>query len=130
MRMLLLFAIGLVIGAFAAVTVANGLRRRDAYPRGVMNVMAHHLGELQASLRAGRCPAAETGHAFARLEAVSAEIDDAFPGLMRHDTQFRSYAGRLHEALAPAADAADCKTLAPQVTRVADACDACHRDYR
>lgn len=130
MRMLLLFALGLAIGAFAAVTVANGLRRRDAYPRGVMNVMAHHLGRLQAALRDGQCPAAATGHAFARLDAVSAEIDDAFPGLMRRDTQFRSYAGRLHEALAPAANAADCKTLAARVTRVADACDACHRDYR
>ena len=62
MRNVLLLLLGLALGALATFNVFNALQRRDAYPRGVMNVMAHHVAALREDLRRGRCGDANLEH--------------------------------------------------------------------
>ena len=126
MRLAILFALGLAIGAFAAANVVNALRQRDAYPRGLMNVMQHDLGALHADTRAQRCDA----HAAASLEqlrGLADGIEAAVYGDDPPDPPFAEYAKRLRTSLP---SALDCKELPQALEKAGRACDSCHRQYR
>jgi len=55
MRQVVLLFIGLVVGASSGIAVVNTLRQRDAYPRGLMDVMQHHYAALRDDTRRGHC---------------------------------------------------------------------------
>jgi hypothetical protein len=131
MRSLLLFALGIALGAIAASIVLNALGRRDAYARGIMQVLQHEAGVLRGSLRTKNCGGADGQRAKSLLAALGGEIEASVFGDSTADVPFREYTQRLHDALAelPAAPG-DCVALAPAVAKVGDACDACHRQYR
>lgn len=131
MRTLLLALLAAVIGALAAVQVVGALRQRDAYPRGVMDVMAEHAGALDQSLRAQHCAAAATAKDFAMLVTMSGEIPRAFPDLMG-DKQFAKFANDAHTfdqqvAIDPPRD---CPALRKSFAQINEHCDQCHREYR
>lgn len=129
MRNLILLLVGLAVGAIAATSVMNALAPRDAYPRGLMNVMQHHYAALREQLRGNRCDAAPT-HVDA-LRLLSREIDDAMYPDGSPDTPFREYGQRLDDGLATAAAAGkECAALKPAVEKITAACDACHHQYR
>jgi cytochrome c556 len=129
MRSLILLVLGLAVGALAASSVINALGRRDAYPRGLMNVMQHHAAALHEAVRGGRCDGA-TAH-IAALSTLSRDIDSAMYPDSSPEESFLEYEHRLGDALTVAANAGtDCKAIAPAVERIAAACDSCHHQYR
>ena len=131
MRMLLFALLAAAIGSLAAVPVTGALRQRDAYPRGVMDVMAQHADALDRSLRAQRCGADRTAGDFAMLVTMSGEIPRAFPGLMA-DRQFAKFANDAHafDRQAAANPAAECAGLRKTLAQVGQHCDQCHQQYR
>lgn len=126
MRHVLLFVLGLAIGAIATANIVNALRQRDAYPRGLMNVMQHDSGVLRAAANAGRCDTRAKA-ALDRLRGLSTDIETAVYGEDPPDPPFAEYAQKLRAAI-PAA--IDCKSLAADMRKTDAACDACHRQYR
>ncbi len=129
MRSLILLVLGLAVGALAASSVINALGRRDAYPRGLMNVMQHHAAALKESVRAGHCDRAQT-HVTA-MSGLSRDIDSAMYPDSSPEEAFLEFEHRLNDALTAAANAgSECKALAPAADRIAAACDSCHHQYR
>lgn len=129
MRQLLIFAAGLLIGALAAFSAAYALQQRNAWPRGVMHVMQHHLGELRRLQRSQRCAAAASASHFQRLAQTGADIAATQPDAA---PDFHDQAGRfvaLSTGLAAQAPA-DCPALDRALQQVGSACQDCHRDYR
>ena len=127
MRNLLLLLFGIVVGAIAAANIINTLRQRDAYPRGLMDVMQHHYGALRDAAKGGRCGDGMTRD-FAVLRQLSDEIATAVYASDTPDAPFREYDQRLHDALA--STPANCAEASPALDRIGAACDACHRQYR
>jgi cytochrome c556 len=129
MRALILLLLGLAVGAIAATSVVNALRQRDAYPRGLMNVLQHHYATLRHDVRDKRCT--DSPRRVAALKALVADIDGAmYPGASP-EPPFIEYEQRLSDALNAAATATDqCAALAPAVDKIGAACDACHHQYR
>ncbi len=126
MRLAILFALGLAIGAIATANIVSALRQRDAYPRGLMNVMQHDLGALRSDARAQRCNAGATA-SLEQLRGLAGGIEPAVYGDDPADPPFAEYARRLRTTL-PAT--VDCKALPKALEKVGAACDACHREYR
>jgi hypothetical protein len=130
MRSLLLLGLGVVIGAMVATIIANTLSRRDAYARGVMAVLQQHYGSLREGVRHGRCDR-DLAPTRSLLATLSGELAPAVYGDSTPDAPFREYVQRLRDAVAALPDrATGCPALAPQLNRIGDACDACHRQYR
>ena len=129
MRALLLLVLGLILGAMGATLAVNALRQRDAYPRSVMTVMAHHAGALHLALRARQCDAAASATHLGRMQVMTAEILPAFPGV---DPPFRDGVDKLRQSIDTAVAAAprDCPAMQQALKPIDDACDACHRQYR
>ena len=127
MRNVLLLLLGLVIGAVAAANVVNALRQRDAYARGLMDVMQHHYAALRDAAKRGRCGDASIRD-VAVLRQLSEDIAAAVYAGDTPDAPFREYEQRLREALAPTP--ATCADTVAALDKIGAACDACHRQYR
>ncbi|MDR3386229.1 MAG: hypothetical protein P4L92_04190 [Rudaea sp.] len=130
MRNLILLLLGIVLGAAGGAIAVNTLNRRDAYPRGIMNVMQHRLAMLRQEIRLNRCEAKATSATLVRLDELAADVEPALYPDDTADAPFREYAQRLRDTLAAATAATDCPTLASAVERIGAACDSCHREYR
>ncbi len=129
MRSLILLVLGLIVGAVAATSAVNALRQRDAYPRGLMNVMQHHYATLRSDVRGNRCD--DSLRHVAALKALSADIDGAMFPESTPEPPFLEYEHRLGDALDQASVASGtCAALAPAVEKMSAACDACHHQYR
>jgi len=127
MRRIALLVLVLAIGAAGGASVVNTLRQRDAYPRGLMDVMQHHYAALRDDVRRGHC---ESSAAHLRLlHELSGDIGSAVYGEDIPDSPFREFESRLRDALS-ATPAADCKSLAEEVNRIGAVCEDCHRQYR
>ena len=130
MKLLIALVVGVLIGAMGAVVVANTLRQRDAYARGLMDVMQHHYSSMREGLRVQRCEPAETARALARLRALAPDIDTAVFADDTPDAPFREFSARLVTTLDRAPAAPDCAALAPLVQDIGTVCDECHQQYR
>lgn len=132
MRSILLLILGLAVGAFGAVRISNTLNLRDAYPRGVMNVMQHHLGTLAGNVRKGTCSATASTLHLQRLEVMQADIVPAFANDVGAKPDFRKHADRLKQAIATALSTApaDCPALHKAVSAIGETCKSCHQIYR
>ena len=129
MRNLLLLLLGLAVGAAGAASAINVLRQRDAYPRGLMAVMQHHLAALRADVRENRCKDRSEQH-LRVIRALADGIESALYPDDDADFPFREHARKFREILAAAPTDADCPALSPVVATIGEACDACHRQYR
>ena len=127
MRQIILLVVGLVVGAAAGISVVNTLRQRDAYPRGLMDVMQHHYAGLREDARRGHCE--QSVQHLDILRRLAEEIGPAMYGEDIPDAPFREFESRLTENLSPN-PSSDCKILVPLVQKIGAACDACHRQYR
>lgn len=133
MRALLLVILGLAIGAVGATMIGNVLRMRDAYPRGVMVVMQHHLSAAQKALRSRDCQVSTVVAHMRRLAAVDAEIAPAFgadSGPL--EAGFANAANALQDAVTKALSRplASCRDGSAPVAQIAQRCDDCHQRYR
>jgi hypothetical protein len=130
MRNLILILIGIIVGAAGGAITVNTLSRRDAYPRGVMNVMRHHYAALRQDVRLNRCDAKTAAAPLVILRELAGGIEQTIYADETPDAPFREYAQGLRDAVAATAAANDCTSLAPAVDKIGAACDACHREYR
>ena len=130
MRYLVCLVAGLALGAMIASMVVNASALRNAWPRGVMNVMQHELGDSRKAAGDGTCNAAATQAASTHLRLLAGDIEPALLAPGAKDPAFSKYANDLHDALAKWDLRADCRHQANALTVVAHACDACHRVYR
>jgi hypothetical protein len=127
MRYLVCLLLGLMIGAIGATTAANILARRDAYPKALMGVMHHELETARKAAQQKACT--DDGHAMTKLALLANDIHTAMPDNGSPDRVFDLYTRKLAEAV-DAAATAECPQRTDALTRVSNACDDCHRDYR
>ncbi len=137
MKHVILLLIGLLAGAMGATVVVNTLRQRDAFARGLMDVMQHHFASLREEIRAQRCDVTDStqmksAHAFAQLRVLADDIEPAIFADAIPEASFREFTQRLNAALdaVPSPPPADCAALAPLVQKVGKVCDDCHQQYR
>jgi hypothetical protein len=130
MRYLVSLIAGALLGALLAVTIANIVGERNAYPRALMNVMQHELGRARDLVHANRCSSPDANAAAEHLALMAGDIEPALIAPGAHDRVFSQYASDLRDAVAAFAAAADCPARAEAVTKIGHACDACHRDYK
>lgn len=129
MKYLICLAIGLLAGAIGASSVLNATARRHAWQRGLMEVMQHDYGRLREAVRSGKCAAPTREKLW--LGRLTDDVEPAFYPDGSADAPFREYTQRLRESISALPDdGADCAALAPAVTKIGNACDACHRQYR
>lgn len=130
MRYLIVLAVGLLAGFLAASSLSNALAHRNAWPRALMQVMKHDLGQSRAAANGTQCASSQMSDAAARLRLIGNELT---PALLPADTKDRvlaQYIERFQSEVSGWNTQADCTTQAAALTRIDGACDACHRDYR
>jgi len=130
MRYLICLIGGVLLGALIALTLANALQRRNAWPRAVMNVMQHELYSARDAARRGQCASADAKASAAHLALLGQDLERALLAPGADDRVFTQYANDLRAAVAKAQSAPDCPQQAAALTDVSNACDACHRDVR
>ena len=130
MRYLVCLILGLFIGGLFAMTFANALQRRNAWPRALMNVMQHELGDARNAAKAGTCPSSPLQGASSHLHLIAADLERALLAPDSKDRVLSQYAGDFRKAVSAWDPALDCPHQAEALTAIANACEACHRDYR
>ena len=130
MRYLVCLIVGLVAGAIMASTFINATAQRDAWPRGIMNVMQHERGSARTAARAQACATPAMQSASSHLQLLAVDIEPALLAPGTKDRVFSQYTSDLRRALSQWNANADCKQQEAALTVVANACEACHRDYR
>ena len=130
MRYLISLLGGAFLGALLAITAAGILGQRHAYPKAVMTVMQHELGSARDLVKGDRCMAPEAATAGAHLALLAKDIEPAILPPGAHDRVFSQYASDLQGAISAFDQASDCAARKDAVAKIANACDACHRDYK
>jgi hypothetical protein len=130
MRYLVCLIGGALLGALFAVMLTNIIGQRHAYPRALMTVMQHELGGARDLVRGDRCMAPEAAAAGTHLALLASDIEPAILPAGAHDRVFTQYANDLAKEVAAYNASPDCAARKDSVTRVSNACDACHRDYK
>lgn len=131
-RYLFVFVLGLVVGVVGAVMALRALdTRRDHYPESVMRVMDAHVDALKANIEQNRCAAIDVLPQLQTLRTMANDIEPAF-GDMREDARFAKHASDLRAALDAilASPPLNCAGVGTALTRLGDACKACHQDFR
>ncbi|HVI54328.1 MAG TPA: cytochrome C [Luteibacter sp.] len=129
MRALLLVILGLAVGAMGATFALAALHQGTPFHSGVMAVMQHHMGALQAKVRAKQCDAKGSTDRLARMREAAGDLREAFPDM---EPEFFRADDSLLEALdsAVAAGPETCAALIAALKPVGDACQSCHQHYR
>lgn len=131
MRALVLFLVGLAVGAACTLILINTLNRGTAYPNAVMAMMGQQMKALDASVKQSRCASTDLTPRLQTLRFVANDVETAFAD-MQDEAQFGRYASDLR-AVADAslmAPPANCKAAAAALSNLGKACDSCHRDYK
>ncbi len=132
MRMLLLLLLGLVVGALGGSMAARSIAMGHAYPRGVMAVLQVRLGNARRALETRPlCDLARGRMELAAIARFSSETTPALnaeaePRLLQLSRQMQATADRAVEAEA----ATSCDALGSWISKIDEACTACHREYR
>lgn len=131
MRSVILFLIGLVLGAALTLVGMNALRQGTAYPNGVMAVMAAQMKAMDKSMKQNRCAATDLLPRLQTLRHLGNDIEPAFLPT-QDDERFIRHATDLRAALdaALASPPSDCAAAGVAVNRIGNACQACHQDFK
>ncbi|MBA8883182.1 hypothetical protein [Dokdonella fugitiva] len=128
------YLICLVVGALAGVIVAgmftSAMQRRNAWPRALMNVMQHELGAARSAARDGACTVPAQARSAAHLRLVAGDLEGALLAAGTKDRVLSQYITDFGKAVTAWDAAAACPRQAEALTTIANACEACHRDYR
>ncbi|MEO7326379.1 MAG: hypothetical protein ABIW82_16275 [Dokdonella sp.] len=130
MRYLICLIVGLLAGALMANMASNAIALRHAWPRGLMNVMQHALVDARSAARADKCLAPTMPAAAAHLQLLATDLESALLAPDAKDRVLSQYASEMRDTIAHWDPTATCAVQAEALTKVANACDACHRDYR
>ena len=131
MRSLVLFLVGLAVGALCTLIAVNALNRGTAYPNAVMAMMGQQMKALDGSVKAARCASTDLTPRLQTLRFVANDIEPAFAD-QKMDEQFGRYAASLRTAADAAlmTPPASCSAAAAMLSNLGKACDSCHRDYK
>lgn len=127
LKALILIAVGLFVGTFCTLAATNALAKRNAHGRAVMIILARHMDEAKRQDTTTGCDDAFRSH-VEQIASAARDIDFAFPAL-RGDATFTRRSAHFRD-LATAATTMSCASLPGQLTRLADDCQACHRQFR
>jgi hypothetical protein len=130
MRYLVCLIVGAVIGGLFATTLASALQRRNAWPRALMNVMQHELGDARSAAKGAMCPSPVLQRTSAHLRLLADDLEPTLLAPGSKDRVLSQYARDFGKAVAAWETDADCPRQAEALTAIANACEACHRDYR
>lgn len=130
MRYVIVLVVGLLAGAIVAGMFSSTMQRRNAFSRALMNVMQHELGAARAAARAGQCATPAQERAAAHVRLLGGDLEDALLAAGAKDRVLSQYAADFGKAVAAWDPGAACPTQAEALTTIANACEACHRDYR
>jgi tetrahydromethanopterin S-methyltransferase subunit F len=131
MRTLLALLIGLAAGVLLTVIAMNTLRKANAYPFGVMAVLAAQMGHIDRQIEARACTAADFEAPLATLVALGNDLEPAFLPTA-DDAAFSRYAAdyRLAVESMLAAEPADCAAAERALDAVSASCQACHAQFK
>lgn len=131
MRALVLFLVGLAVGAIGTLITLNALHRGTAWPEATMAVMGQQMKALDSSIKASRCASTDLTPRLQTLRFVANDIEPAFAD-MKDEAQFGRYASGLRAAADAAlmTPPASCAAATAAMTNLGKACDSCHRDYK
>lgn len=131
MRSLILFVVGLMVGALCTVIAINALNRGTAYDHAVMAMMGQQMKALDSSIKQSRCSSSDLTPRLQTLRFVANDIEPAFTD-MRDEAQFGRYASDLRAAADAAlmTPPASCTAATAALSNLDKACDSCHRDYK
>jgi hypothetical protein len=119
----------LMLGAFLGNGLARMTAQRHQHTRAVMGLAQFHLDRLTAAARGGQCPGFNQQREH--LLTVYDELLQAFPLAYAQDSEFHTRADALRDVVqTPDGAVRTCDNAAADVKKIADACDACHREYR
>ncbi|HEY6942105.1 hypothetical protein [Dokdonella sp.] len=130
MRYLVCLVVGVLAGAILAGMYANAMQRRNAWPRALMNVMQHELGAARSAARDGTCAMPSQRRPADHLRLVADDLDAALLPAGAKDRVLSQYIVDFRAAVAAWDAQGPCPRQAEALTTVANACEACHRDYR
>lgn len=130
MRHLVVLIVGLLAGAVLAGMFASAMQRRNAFPRALMTVMQHELGSARAAARAGQCSTPAQQRAAEHLRLIGGELEGTLLAADAKDRVLSQYVADFGKTVAAWNPASTCPDQAEALTAVANACEACHRDYR
>jgi cytochrome c556 len=131
MRSLVLFLVGLAVGAMCTLIAVNALDRGTSHHDAVMALMGQQMKSIDQSVKASRCASTDLTPRLQTLRFVANDIEPAFPDL-QSDEQFGRYAAGLRRAADAAlmTPPANCAAAAAALTSLDKACDSCHREYK
>ena len=131
MRSLVLFLVGLAVGALGTLITVNALDRGTSYPHAVMAMMGQQMMGLGRNVKVSRCASTDLTPRLQTLRFVTNDIEPAFADL-QSDAQFGRYAADLRAAADAAlmTPPANCTAAAAAISRIKKSCDACHREYK
>lgn len=131
MRSLVLFLVGLAVGAMCTLIAVNALDRGTSHHDAVMALMGQQMKSIDQSVKASRCASTDLTPRLQTLRFVANDIEPAFPDLQA-DEQFGRYAAGLRRAADAAlmTPPANCAAAAAALTSLDKACDSCHREYK
>ena len=131
MRLIVLFLIGLAVGALGTLAAVNALNRHTPWQKATMAVIGHQMKGIDENVKASRCASADVMPRLQTLRLVANDIEPAFADEIK-DPQFNRYAADLRAAAdaALATPPASCKVASQALSSLGKACDNCHRDFR
>ena len=131
MRLIVLFLVGLVVGAAGTLIAINTLNRHTPWSKATMAVMGQQMKAVGGNVKANHCAATDFAPKLQTLRLVANDIEPAF-GEDGKDPQFGRYAADLRAAAdaALAKPPANCAEANAALTSLDKACDSCHRDFR
>jgi hypothetical protein len=128
-RGIVMAVLGLMLGAFLGNGIARSTAQRHQHTRAVMGLAQFHLERLTAAAKSGEC--ASFNQQRERLLQVYDELLQAFPLAYTQDREFHLRADALQQALRHGdGTAGSCTGAVADSKTIADACEACHREYR
>ena len=130
MRYLVCLIVGLVAGALMASMAGNAIAQRHAWPRGLMNVMQHELVDARGAVRAGQCALPTLPAASAHLQLLATDLEPMLLPAGTKDRVLSQYISEMRTSVGAWDPKAECPRQAEALTAIANACEACHRDYR
>jgi hypothetical protein len=130
-RLLVLFLVGLAVGAALTVIGITALNRGTAWDHAVMAMMGAQMKVLSENVQANHCAATDLTPRLQTLRLVANDIEPAFAGEV-NDPQFGRYAADLRAAADAAlvAPPASCAAAQTTLSSLKKTCDSCHREFK
>jgi cytochrome c556 len=130
-RLIVLFLIGLAVGAAGTLIAITALNRQTAWDHATMAVIGQQMKAMDQALKANRCTTGDFAPRLQTMRLVANDIEAAFADEVENP-QFNRYAADLRAAAdaALAAPPATCKAASATMSNLGKTCDNCHREFR